>query len=98
MKRGTFGKDMEFPGDDDQLASKVRIDIGGIDHGEFSKFETSGNNVIEELEGFIGNALIVFVIGNDSPADVRGNHFRGEEVVSGKGGLPGSGRADQEDE
>ncbi len=88
-----------LPGDVDQLAAALLLDVGGGVHdGAPAGREPLARDVVEDVEGVAAGALVVLVVGDQAAAEVAGDDLGRLEVPAGEGGLAGAGRADQDHE
>jgi hypothetical protein len=85
-------------GDLDQPGAGVRLQVGGVHHGQPPGREALAGHVVQHLERVGGRGLIVLVV-RDQPAEVvRGQHLGRPEEPAREGGLAGAGDADQRDQ
>ncbi len=72
----------------DERLPRLGLHVGGVDHGEEAAFESLRDDVVQQLERRTGGRLVVLVVGYESAAVVRGEHFEWPEVGAGEGALP----------
>ena len=87
-----------FAGEGDERLARLRLDVGGVDDGELHAGEALGGDVVEHGESVVGGGLIVLVVGDESPAEIRRDDLGGAEVRPREGRFAAARRADQHDE
>ena len=85
-------------GKSDQLASCLRLDVGGVDDGEQPGVQPLADDELQHLEGRLARRLVVLVVGHQPAAMVAGDDLVRAEVLAGEGGLARAAGADQADE
>jgi hypothetical protein len=55
----------------DECATRLGLDVGGIDHREAPCLKALAGDEVEDLEGRLGRRLVVLVIGHEATAEVR---------------------------
>ncbi len=86
------------PGDLDELLAGLGLDVGGVHDGQPAGREPLADDVVQQFEGLGGGRLVVLVVGDQAPAEVRGDHLGGQEVLAGEAGLTGAAGTDEDDE
>jgi hypothetical protein len=71
-----------------QLASRLALHVGGVDDRQTSGCQAFAGDVAQHVERVCRCALVVLVVGNQTPARVGGDHLVAAEVVTRKGRLP----------
>ena len=74
------------------------LDVGGVDDRQPAQRQPLGGDEPEDLEGVLGDGLVVLVVAHHPPAGVRREDFRGQEVPAGERALARAAGADQDDE
>ncbi len=92
------GQHVVLPGELDELFAALWLHVGRVDDGEPARGETLARDVVEDVEGVPAGALVVLVVGDEAPAEVRGDDLGRLEVPAGEGGLARSAGADEDDE
>ena len=92
------GQHVVLLGQVDQLAAGVRLHAGRVDDGAAAGGQALARDVVQDVEGVLGGALVVLVVGDQAAAEVGGDDLGRLEVPAGEGGLAGAGGADEHDE
>ncbi len=92
------GQHVELLGQIDQLASAVLLHAGRVDDGAAACGEALARDVVQDVEGVPAGALVVLVVGDQAPAEVRGDDLGGLEVAVRERGLARAGGTDQHHE
>ena len=87
-----------LPGQQDQVAAGLRLDVRRVDHGQAACLEPLADDEPEHLERGRGGGLVVLVVGDQAAAEVRGDDLGRLEVRGGEGRLARAGHADQDDQ
>ena len=72
------------------MLAVFRSYVGGIHHHQAAGREALFGDVVQNIEGIMGRALIVFVIGDEAPAEVGREDLRRLEVLFCEGRLSAS--------
>ena len=75
------GKHVVLLGQFQEPAPSFGLDIGGVDHGQSACFESLAGDEVQNLEGCFGRRLVVLVVAYQTPTEVRGDDFGGDEVL-----------------
>ncbi len=78
------GQDVVLPGELDELLAALGLDVGRVDDGEPSGLQALARDVVQHVEGVAAGALVVLVVGDQAPADVRGDDLGRLEVQPGR--------------
>src|SRR5579872_2299366 len=92
------GQHVVLAGDVNERGAVLRLDIGGVHHGEAAQGEPQRGDVVQSVEGGGRDGLVVGVVTHDGAIGIRAEDFRGEEVARGEGALAGARGADEHDE
>jgi hypothetical protein len=77
-------KYMKFTCELDKRFTRVRLNIGSIDHRQSPGGEPLTGDKMQDFEGVLGRSLIVLVIRNESTTEVGGKNFSGLEILPAK--------------
>jgi hypothetical protein len=81
-----------------QRPARVVLNARGIDDGELAGSEALAGDEVEHLEGGRRRGLIIFVIGDEPPAMVGGEHLGRLKVFASEARLARAARADEHDQ
>ena len=81
-----------------ELAPRLDLHVGRIDDREPARSETLARDVVQDVECVVGRGLVILVVTHESPAEVRGEDFGRQEMLSCEGGLARAARPDQHDQ
>src|SRR5258708_5919500 len=84
-----------LPGKLDNRLSCLGLNIRGINHDKFCRRESFRSDVMKNFKRIFRGSLVVFVVRNESPAEIRRENFRGTEMLPGKTRFAGPGSTDQ---
>ena len=70
-------------------------DIRGVYHCQIAARQALGRDGVQDLEGVLGGRLVVFIVGDEPAAEIRGEHFGRLEVLPCKARLARTRRADE---
>ena len=82
----------------DPLRPGLLLDVGGVHDRQPPGFQTLGDDVAQQFEGFFRDILVVFVIADHAPAEIGRNDFRRQKVFSRKRTFARPAGADEHDE
>lgn len=82
----------------DQLPPAVLLHTRRVDDRATAGGQALARDVVQDVEGVLRRATVVLVVGDQAPAEVRGDHLGRLEVPAGEGGLAGTRGADEDDE
>ena len=85
-------------GQHDELAAGFGLHVGRVDDGEAAAGQPLARDVVQQLERGRRGGLVVLVVGDQTAAEVRGDHLGRLEVRAGERRLAGTGRAHQDDQ
>ena len=68
----------------DQRLPCLGLDIRCVNHRQTTTSEPLTHNLMQQVKGIAGSRLVVFVIGYERTAEVRGDDLRRQEVLSAK--------------
>jgi hypothetical protein len=77
-----------------QGLARLGLDVGGVDHRQPPHLEALRGDLAQQGKGLGGDGLVVLVVGDERPAEIRGNDLGGFEVLAGKAGFARAGGAD----
>ena len=83
-----------FPGHIDNLLPGVFLNVGRVNNRQLHIVQPFIGCIVKQIKGIVGCSLIVFIIRNHTPEEVRGKDFCGFEVLQGEAGFPGGGCTD----
>ncbi len=92
------GKHVILAGQLHQRLARLRLHVGGVDHGEQPALQPLAGDDVQQLERGSGHRLIVFVVGDQPSAVVRRERLEGPEMRARERALAAAGRADEHDE
>ncbi len=75
---------MVFPRQLDQRLTSFGLHIRGINNCQLASPKALANNGMQQVERVVRCRLVVFVIGDQASARVRGDDFSGDNVISPK--------------
>lgn len=93
-----YRKTMKFLCQPDQRLAGFRLDICGVHHGQMSQSQPFAGNKMQQFKRLVRNRLIVFIVGNHAPANVRRENFRRQKVLSGESAFTGTTWTNEDDE
>ena len=76
----------------------IGLHVGGVDDGQSPRRKAFGRDELQHLKGGSRGGLVVLIVRHQPAAEIGGDHLGGQEMLPGKGGLPGTRRADQNDQ
>jgi len=79
----------------DQRLAVFRFYIRCVDHRQPARRQPLRRHEVQHVEGIIRGCKAIFIVGNQRPAVVRRNHFRGKKVFPRKRTLAGPGCPDE---
>ncbi len=82
----------------DELPAGLPLDVGGVHDGEQPSAQPGADDVVQHVEGVRGRLLVVLVVGDQAPAEVRGDHLGRLEVPAGERRLAAARHAHQQHE
>ena len=71
----------------EQRLARRALHVGRVDHGDPRLRQPLGGDEVEDGEGVGGRRLVVFVVGDEAAAEVRGDHLGRREVAPREGAL-----------
>jgi len=74
----------------DEGLAVLGLDVGGVGDGETAGGEALRGNVVEELEGVVRGGEIIFVVGDERAAIIRGDDFGGQKVFTRESAFAGA--------
>ena len=90
------GEAVVAAGDLQQRPPRLRLHVGGVDHGEAAGGQPLFGQEVEDLEGVRRRALVVFVVRHQAAEDVGREHLGRLEEAPGEGRLARAGGSDQD--
>ena len=69
-------QDVKFPRQGHKRLSRFRLYVCGVDGRKFAGGQPFAGNKMQHFEGVVGRGLSIFVVGNQSPAEVGGEYLR----------------------
>ena len=87
-----------LPRQRDQRLARLGLDVGRVYDDHLPRRQPLGRDEVQHVKGVFSRRLVVLVVGDKPPAEVRGQHFGRQEMLSGERRLAGAGRADKDDE
>ena len=91
-------QDVVVAGELHERRAVLALDAGRVDDGEPAGAQPDRGDVVQDVEGRRGRRLVVLVVGDQTAADVAGQHLRRPEVPAREGALAAAGDADQHDQ
>ena len=92
------GQAVVLPGQLDERLAGLGLDVGGVDDRQPSQGQPLAGDEVEYLEGVLGDGLVVLVVADHPPAEVRREDLGGPEMLAGERALAATAGADQDDE
>ncbi len=90
-----YGEYVVALGQVDQLPPCVGLHAGRVHDGATARGEALAGDVVQDVEGVLGGALVVLVVRDEAAAEVGRDDLGRLEVPAGEGGLAGAGGADE---
>src|SRR5262245_26844825 len=78
--------------------ARLRLDIRGIHDREAPSRQALGSDEAQDFKGVPGSCLVVFIIRDQAAADIRREDFGRPKMPPSKGGFPGAGGTDKNNE
>jgi hypothetical protein len=85
-------------GQADEVLPRTRLHIRGINDCEFEKFQALRNDEVQHFEGRARRCLVGWIVGDERPAMIGGDHLGRPEVARREGGFPRPRHANKNDE